>query len=80
AFDRIIGIKRLKAIHLNDSKKPLGSRVDRHERVGKGLIGKEGISAVINDSRLISIPMILEIPGGNEAYAADLKLLRQWLI
>jgi deoxyribonuclease IV len=59
-FDRIIGRKKLCAIHLNDSKKPLGSRVDRHDHIGKGLMGLEPFRMIMNDSRLHGIPMILE--------------------
>ena len=65
-FDEIIGLERLKCFHLNDSKKELGSRVDRHEHIGKGFIGKEGFSNILNDKRLRHIPKILETPKGKE--------------
>lgn len=61
-FDEIIGLERLVAIHMNDSKKGLGSRVDRHEHIGKGAIGLEGFRWIMNDPRLASIPKILETP------------------
>lgn len=61
-FDRIIGLDKLKAVHLNDSKKELGSRRDRHEHIGKGAIGIEGFRAIINDKRLKNIPGLLETP------------------
>ncbi|HEV2601527.1 MAG TPA: deoxyribonuclease IV [Candidatus Babeliales bacterium] len=61
-FDSTVGLSRLKVIHLNDSKKELGSRVDRHEDIGKGLIGLAGFKLLINDSRLAHIPKILETP------------------
>lgn len=64
-FDKTIGLNRLKTIHVNDSKKPLGSNVDRHEEIGKGLIGLSVFSFIMNDKRLINVPKILEIP--NEA-------------
>lgn len=61
-FDTIIGIKRLKIIHINDSKRELGSRVDRHEHIGKGLIGVKAFDLIMNDRKLKSIPKILETP------------------
>jgi deoxyribonuclease-4 len=61
-FDRLIGFDRLKLFHLNDSKKPLGSRVDRHEHIGRGFIGLEPFRRLVNDRRLRHLPMILETP------------------
>jgi deoxyribonuclease IV len=60
AFERIVGLRSLVAIHVNDSKKPLGSRVDRHEHIGKGLIGLTGFRMLMNDRRLAGVPKILE--------------------
>ena len=65
-FDDIIGLDKLKCFHMNDSKKELGSRVDRHEHIGKGFIGLEGFRNIMNDKRLINIPKILETPKGKE--------------
>ncbi len=65
-FDNIIGLDYLMCFHINDSKKPLGSKVDRHEHIGAGFIGLEGFRNIMNDSRLISIPKILETPKGKE--------------
>ncbi|MEN8192372.1 MAG: deoxyribonuclease IV [Bacteroidota bacterium] len=65
-FDEIIGLDRLKCFHINDSKKELGSRVDRHENIGKGFIGLEGFTNIMNDQRLTHIPKILETPKGKE--------------
>lgn len=65
-FDKIIGLNNLKCIHMNDSKKELGSRVDRHEHIGKGFIGKEGFANIMNDKKLEKIPKILETPKGKE--------------
>jgi deoxyribonuclease IV len=65
-FDAIIGFKRLAAFHINDSKKGLGSKVDRHEHIGKGAIGLEGFRCLMNDSRLVSVPKILETPKGED--------------
>ncbi len=59
-FDRLIGLERLKAFHFNDSKKPLGSRVDRHEHIGRGCLGVEPFSLLVNDRRFRGLPMILE--------------------
>ena len=61
-FDRIVGIKYLKALHLNDSKKTYGSRVDRHESIGKGTLGLEPFRFIMNDPRFDDIPMVLETP------------------
>ncbi len=59
-FDRTVGLKKLFAIHLNDSKKPLGSRVDRHEHIGKGEMGEEPFRLLMNDARFKKMPMVLE--------------------
>jgi len=59
-LENTVGLTRLAAIHVNDSKKPLGSRVDRHEHIGKGLIGRLGFTLLMNDPRLTGIPKILE--------------------
>jgi deoxyribonuclease-4 len=61
-FEKIIGLKRLKFFHLNDSKKGLGSKVDRHEHIGKGEIGLEGFRLLMNDPRFAEHPMVLETP------------------
>jgi deoxyribonuclease-4 len=60
AFDRFIGFERLKVFHLNDSKKPCMSRVDRHEHIGKGCIGLEPFRRLVNDARFAHLPMLLE--------------------
>jgi deoxyribonuclease-4 len=65
ALDKTIGIKLVRAFHLNDSVKPLGSRVDRHAHIGKGLIGKEGFRLLLNDKRFAKVPMYLETPKGD---------------
>jgi deoxyribonuclease-4 len=63
-FDAVLGLEQLRAIHLNDSKKDLGSRVDRHEHIGKGLLGLEPFRFLLNDARFQSIPMTLETEKG----------------
>lgn len=59
-FDKTIGLDRLKVLHVNDSKQPLGSNKDRHDHIGEGLIGIDGFRALVNDSRLCGLPAILE--------------------
>ena len=61
-FDRLVGLDRLKAFHLNDSKKPCGSRVDRHEHIGKGCLGLEPFRRIVTDPRFAGLPMLLETP------------------
>uniref|UniRef100_A0A914WJG9 Xylose isomerase-like TIM barrel domain-containing protein n=1 Tax=Plectus sambesii TaxID=2011161 RepID=A0A914WJG9_9BILA len=72
-FERIVGFKYLKAVHLNDSKGALGSHLDRHENIGKGLIAKAGFSFLMNDPRFNRLPMILETPEGS--YTDEMILL-----
>lgn len=77
-FDSIIGIDKLKAIHLNDSKKDLGSRVDRHEEIGKGKIGTEAFKLLCTDRRLVNIPKILETPRDTlDDYLRNLTLIKE---
>ena len=61
-FGRLVGFDRLKVLHLNDSKKPLGSRVDRHEHIGQGCLGLEPFRRIVNDRRFRDLPMLLETP------------------
>lgn len=75
-FDRVIGLDRLRALHLNDSKNPCGSHKDRHERIGEGCIGAEAFRAVVTNPRLRDLPMILETPNELPGYAAEISLLR----
>lgn len=79
-LDKLVGIHRVKAIHLNDSKRELGSRVDRHEHIGKGEIGLDGFRHLLNDRRFRKTPMYLETPKGRrgrkEWDAINLELLR----
>lgn len=67
-FDEIVGLNRLVAIHTNDSKKPLGSRVDRHDHIGKGLIGLTAFRMLMNDERLARVPKILETEKGEDMH------------
>ncbi|MCX6825874.1 MAG: deoxyribonuclease IV [candidate division Zixibacteria bacterium] len=77
-FDRTLGLNRLKIIHINDSKKPFGSKVDRHEHIGQGEMGLESFRHILNDKRLSKIPKILETPKGEELLEdiENLRLLR----
>ncbi len=74
-FDDIVGLDRLKIIHMNDSKKEFGSKRDRHEHIGKGFIGLDGFSNIVNDPKLKNIPMILETPK-EEDLAEDIENLK----
>ncbi len=75
-FDRIIGIERLKAIHLNDSLNPCGAHKDRHAKIGEGHIGLESLTRVINHPKLRELPFILETPNDHDGYAREIALLR----
>lgn len=77
SFDKLIGLGRLKAIHLNDSLNILGSRKDRHACIGAGNIGLEALTAVINHPALKNLPFYLETPNELPGYAAEIKLLRE---
>ena len=76
-FDREIGLSRLRALHLNDSKNPLGAHKDRHERLGEGYLGLEAFYRIIEHPVLRGLPMILETPNGLPGYEAEIALLRE---
>src|SRR6185436_4526819 len=80
-FDERLGLDRLKAIHLNDSKRELGSRVDRHEHIGRGQLGPEAFRFILRDKRLKSVPMYIETKKGEhegESWdAINLRVLRE---
>lgn len=76
-FDRVIGLDQLRAIHLNDSKNPLGSHKDRHAAIGDGTIGLEAMRAIVSHPLLRSLPFVLETPNDLDGYAAEIKLLRE---
>jgi deoxyribonuclease-4 len=75
-FDRVIGLKRLLAIHLNDTKNPFASHKDRHEKIGEGTLGMETITKVINHPQLRHLPFFLETPNELEGYAEEIKILK----
>ena len=76
-FDRVVGIDRLKALHLNDSKNPFASHKDRHELLGQGSLGEEAFHAIVNHPVLSKLPMILETPNDLPGYAREIALLRR---
>lgn len=76
-FDRIIGLERLKAVHLNDSLNPLGAHKDRHAKIGEGYIGLDALINVINHPYLKELPFILETPNDLEGYAKEIEILRK---
>ena len=75
-FDRILGLNRLKALHLNDSMNPMGAHKDRHEKIGKGFIGLDAMARVVTHPALQGLPMILETPNELPGYADEIALLR----
>lgn len=75
-FDRIVGIDRLKAVHLNDSKNPLSAHKDRHEKIGRGYIGTDAFERIINHPSLKNLPFYLETPNELDGYAEEISLLR----
>lgn len=77
-FARIVGLERLKVVHANDSKKGLGSKVDRHDNIGVGEIGPDAFKWLVNDARFNQIPIILETPTENDGHERDLALLKSF--
>ena len=75
-FDKVIGLDRLKAIHINDSKNPFASHKDRHEKIGEGSIGQEAFERIINHSALRDLPFFLETPNELDGYAKEIALLK----
>ena len=75
-FDGIIGLDKLYAIHLNDSKNPFASHKDRHEKIGEGSLGLEAITRIINHPKLRNKPFFLETPNELEGYANEIRLLK----
>ncbi len=76
SFDKVIGLKRLRALHLNDSKNPFASHKDRHEKIGEGTIGKAAFEKIVNNKYLRDLPMYLETPNELSGYKAEIALLR----
>ncbi len=80
AFDRIVGLRRLKAVHVNDSLNGVGSRKDRHARIGEGYLGAEAFRRIVNHPALRDLPFILETPNELPGYAAEIALLKEMRI
>lgn len=76
AFDKVIGLDKLKAIHLNDSKNPLAAHKDRHEKIGEGYIGLDAFERIINHPSLKNLPFFLETPNELDGYAKEIEMLR----
>lgn len=76
-FDSVIGLDRLKAVHINDSKNPFASHKDRHEKIGEGSIGAEAFAAIINHPKLRDLPFYLETPNDAAGYAAEIEMLKR---
>lgn len=75
-FDRVVGLSRLRALHLNDSKNPFGSHKDRHEKLGQGSLGAEAFRRIVRHPALHGLPMVLETPNDLPGYAAEIAFLR----
>lgn len=75
-FDRVIGLSRLRAVHLNDSKNPLGSHKDRHEKLGEGSIGLVALTAIVNHPALRELPFYLETPNELDGYAREIATMK----
>jgi deoxyribonuclease-4 len=76
-FDRVIGLQRLHAVHVNDSKNERGARKDRHEKIGEGTLGYEALYRVVHHPALEGLPMILETPNELDGYAHEIAILRE---
>ena len=79
-FDKVIGLDRLKAVHLNDSMNPLGSHKDRHQKIGEGEIGAEALKRVVTHPVLQGKPFILETPNDDEGYKREISMIREWMV
>lgn len=77
AFDRIIGLKKLRAVHINDSKNPLGARKDRHEKIGEGTLGTEAILRIMRHEALRDLPFYLETPNELDGYEKEIRMLKE---
>ena len=76
AFDRVVGLDRLKAVHINDSMHPTGAHKDRHAKIGAGCLGTEAFARIINHPALRHLPFLLETPNELPGYAAEIALLK----
>lgn len=79
AFDKVIGLDKIKAVHFNDSKNPRGSHKDRHEKLGLGAIGADAMKRLLNHPALQNRPFILETPNDEDGYIEEIKMMKGWL-
>jgi len=79
-FDSVIGLDKLKALHLNDSMNPMGAHKDRHEKIGKGQIGDSILEKIIKNPRVQNLPFILETPNDDDGYKAEIVKIKSWMI
>jgi len=79
-FDSVIGLDKLKAIHINDSMNPLGAHKDRHEKIGLGHIGDQAFKKIVQNARVQNLPFILETPNDDEGYAAEIAKIKSWML
>lgn len=79
-FDSIIGLDKLKAVHINDSMNLIGAHKDRHEKIGLGHLGEVGLKSVVTNKRLQNLPFILETPNDDAGYAKEIELIKSWMI
>ena len=77
-FDRVLGLSRLRAVHLNDDKNEIGSHRDRHEKIGQGSLGKDVFAQIINDKALKDLPFILETPNELAGFKEEIAMLKSW--
>ncbi len=77
-FDRVVGLKRIRAVHLNNSKNDIGSHKDRHEKIDEGYLPEDAIRRIITHEALRDLPFILETPNEDEGYAREIALLHEW--
>ncbi|MBR0153620.1 MAG: deoxyribonuclease IV [Lachnospiraceae bacterium] len=78
-FDEVIGLGRLRAVHLNDSKNPRGSHKDRHEKLGQGFLGADAMRRIVRHPALQGLPFILETPNDDEGYMAEIAEVKRWM-
>ena len=79
-FDDVIGLDRLKAVHLNDSMNVCGSHKDRHQKIGQGEIGEEALRNVVKHPLLQDKPFILETPNDDDGYKHEIEMIRKWMV
>lgn len=78
-FDSVIGLDKLKAVHINDSMNPLGAHKDRHQKIGEGFIGESVLHKIVTNSRVQNLPFILETPNDDEGYKSEISRIKSWI-